>query len=355
MIRVLYIIDGLHGGGKERQLVELLRIFSKSNDFLIGVITFSKNKHYSKTVKILAPFFVELRKRPTRLEPFISIWWHILRFKPDIIHTWDSLASLYSWLPIKLLSIKYIDGSIRDAGIEKGWQLFLKMFFLRQANLVISNSLAGLSYYKINGYVVYNAIDMKRFHENMSHLNGSMIMVANFTEYKDHYTFIKAAKRLVENGFVGNIYLAGDGPRKESIINYINNFDFSITEKIYFLGLVDNIELYLSNCRYGILCSTSKFGEGVSNSVLEYMAAGLIPIATDIGGTNEIIVNGINGFLINEGDESEIVNLITMLEMNPELRSNIVNNARSTVRSKFSYTENYQKLTTLYKVICNQK
>lgn len=63
----LFIIDGLHGGGKERQLEKIIKYMPRTQ-YKIGVITFNKNKHYSEFVKNNVDFFIELRKRPTRLE-----------------------------------------------------------------------------------------------------------------------------------------------------------------------------------------------------------------------------------------------------------------------------------------------
>lgn len=66
MIKILYIIDGLHCGGKERQLVEIIKYFPKTK-FRTGVITFNKNKHYTEFVKNDVDYFIELKKRPARL------------------------------------------------------------------------------------------------------------------------------------------------------------------------------------------------------------------------------------------------------------------------------------------------
>ena len=150
-IKILFITDGLHVGGKERQLYEIIKVISKNPHLKAGIITFNKNHYYSERIKELVTFFVELNKRPTRLEPFFTIWRQIGAFKPDIIHTWDSLSSMYAYIPIKLFKAKFIDGSIRDAGIENGWQLFLKKYFLKRADLVIANSMAGLRYTPARG------------------------------------------------------------------------------------------------------------------------------------------------------------------------------------------------------------
>jgi len=346
-MNVLYIIDGLHGGGKERQLVEVIKSLP-GNKFNIGVITFNKNKHYTDFVKKNVSYFVELKKKPTGLEPFFSIWKHLIKFKPDIIHTWDSLSSLYVLIPKMLLNIKLVNGSIRDAGIEKGWEYSLKRFLLKRSDLIISNSIAGLNYYKVMGKVIYNGIDMHRFKQNNKLNKFNIIMTANFTDYKDHDTFLKAAVVLKNENIIDEIYLAGEGPNLERYKNWVNNSYPPISKSFHFLGRIYNVEDYLQNCKVGVLCSTSKFGEGISNAILEYMAAGLVPIATKTGGSVEIIEDGVNGFFIAESDSNSIIRNIKHLKQNPQKFNDITKAAQNNLLEKFNYENCVQRFEKTY-------
>lgn len=353
MLKILYVIDGLHGGGKERQLVEILKALTGSSEITTGVITFNKNKHYSETVSELVPFFVELKKRPTRLEPLFSIWHHIDTFKPDIIHTWDSLSSFYSWLPCKFFNIKLIDGSIRDAGIEKGWQYYFKRFFLKMANSIIANSYAGLNAYQVNGNVIYNAINYDRFLKNTGVTEFNILMTANFTDYKDHKTFLNASAELVNARIVDNVYLLGEGKHRSAHQEWINKAHPEISSRFIFTGAVKNVEEFLSKCKVGILCSTVAYKEGVSNAVLEYMAAGLVAIATDVGGTSEIIEHAVNGFLVEPGNPTAIVEIVIQIKDQQIDTNNIISNAMNTIKTKFCFKSNINELLNIYKSIVN--
>jgi len=259
---------------------------------------------------------------------------------------------MYSFLPSRVFGIKFIDGSVRDAGIEKGWQLFLKRFFLKRADLIISNSEAGLDHYGFSGEVLHNAIDINRFPVQNRENQINMIMVANFTDYKDHNTFFEAAIALLKNDIVDNVYLAGDGPKRQIYVDFINNNYRNLSDKIFFLGSVSNVEEYLAKCTFGVLCSTMQYAEGVSNSVLEYMAAGLIAISTDVGGMKEVIEDGVNGFLIPPGDSDSIVKVITKLRFDINTCSKITENARRTIYEKFSYKGSMNKLMSIYSELC---
>lgn len=349
-IRIVFIIDGFNPGGKERQVVELLRNLNRFK-FELHVITYNVNQHYSDIVKSLVSGFYYIDKSKSKFSPFIKTFNLLKMIKPDIVHTWDLLADIYGFIGIKLLSLKYINGSIRDAGIEKGWQRKLKIFFLKHSDQIVSNSIAGLKVYNVKGIVLYNAIDLERFRKPYDGKLFNLIMVANFTDFKDQETFIKAALILKQKQIIDNVYLLGDGPNKDKILNLLKGHPDDISKCFYFPGAVYNVEEYLSKCKIGVLCSTIKYGEGVSNSVLEYLGAGLVPIVTNIGASKEIVEDGINGYLISAGGVEELVERVKNLKNDSLLYSKIRIQGSATLEQKFSYKKNVMELEELYSTI----
>ena len=348
-IKILYVIDGLFPGGKERQFIEILKKLDKTK-YYIGIITFNKNLFYTKQAKKLSDYFVELDKSRNKFKPFFTIWKHFKVFEPDIVHSWDYLSSLYAYLPLKRYRAKFINASIQDVGIEKGWKQQLKKRMLKLADVPLSNSKTGLRNYGVKGEYIYNAVDLNRFKERKENKEFTIIKVANFSDYKDHKTFIDAAVELVKQNVVDRVYLAGDGEHKQKYIKQVQSEGKAISEKFDFLGAINNVEDYLSRCHIGVLCSTTKYGEGISNSILEYMAAGLAVVATDIGATLEIIENNKNGLLIQEGDVNRLIENIKLLKKDDELRTELIVEAKKTVKEKFDYEKNIEKLEKLYQI-----
>jgi glycosyltransferase involved in cell wall biosynthesis len=351
-IRILFITGGLASGGKERQLSEVVKNLYSSK-FLCGVIVLNSNQQYSQSVKSFCIYYKELKKRPTRLEPLFTIWKCFREFKPRVVHTWDTISSFYAFMPSMCYKIPLIDGSIRDSGVDRGVWFHFKRFFLKRADAVIANSNAGLKAYKINGHVNYNGINPKRFLAKVITDEFNIVMTANFSDYKDHLTFLKAAVFLLKDGVIDQAFLIGDGPNREKYMNWIEAEFPDLNRRIHFLGNVKDVENYLAMCNVGVLCSTTRYGEGISNSVLEYMAAGLIPIVTDIGGSSEIIENGINGFLINPGNENEIITLVKDIKNNNSLQERLIKNAGTTIKEKFSVEKNLELLTSFYTSLLN--
>jgi glycosyltransferase involved in cell wall biosynthesis len=99
------------------------------------------------------------------------------------------------------------------------------------------------------------------------------------------------------------------------------------------------------------VCVLSTFTEGISNSILEYMALSKPVVATDGGGTKEIVMEGETGFLVNPGNADELAARIESLLNNDILRHNMGRAGRERVRNHFSidkmidsYVFHYSKL-----------
>lgn len=349
-LKVLYITGNLGPGGKERQLTETISNLNGDN-ILSGLIAYSKGAFYSEVVKKRNILLFEIPRGLLKISPFFRSWSIIKQFRPDIIHAWDTLSMLYTYFPARLYGSKIVDGSIRDAGVDKGIFYYYKKFFLKRADAVISNSYAGLKAYKIDGSVIYNGIDQERFLPKVINGEFTVIMVANFSKYKDHLTFIKAGITLLREKVIDRIILVGDGPLKEGYVNLVRENDPEIVRKVIFTGTVRNVEEYLASSHIGVLCSTLKYNEGLSNAALEYLASGTIPVVTRTGGSPEVIENGRNGYLINAGKHEEIVEIIRNIRTDQLLRDRLIKEGRRTIEEKFSIKENIEKLEGIYRAL----
>ena len=88
----------------------------------------------------------------------------------------------------------------------------------------------------------------------------------------------------------------------------------------------------------------SHHGEGISNSIMESMAWGVPVIATNNGGTPEIIEDGINGKLIDVQSPESLSDMITGLIDHPVLLKEMGEKALQTIKDKFLL----QRMTSEY-------
>ena len=109
---------------------------------------------------------------------------------------------------------------------------------------------------------------------------------------------------------------------------------------------VTNVESLVNASDIGLLFT---YSEGISNSVLEFMACKKPVLATDAGGTSEIIVNQETGFLLHDQSTSQIAWIINALLNDESLRSEIGSRARTVIEKRFALELMGENFETLYK------
>jgi glycosyltransferase involved in cell wall biosynthesis len=172
-------------------------------------------------------------------------------------------------------------------------------------------------------------------------------MVASFSKHKDYKTYFESAQRVLEKRNDVTFLAIGsdtDSSEAKKMIqdNYVCCFRL--------LGKRRDAESLINIMDIAVL---STFTEGISNSILEYMALGKPVIATEGGGTNEIIVDGITGFLVKRSDVQELSDKMMSLLNNHSLRTNMGSAAKQRICDYFSIEKMIKGYTNVYRSLCD--
>ena len=344
--------NSLRGGGKERRLGELVKGLQRfKNEFAIEIITMDKEIAYDIYSELNIPIHYLLRKSKKDfgiLNRLIKICREI---KPDIIHTWDGMTSVYATFVTKILGIKLVNGMITIA--PKTMTFFSKNRIQAKlsfpfSNLILSNSNAGLISFKApknKSRVIYNGFDLNRINslkdqDIVKSTYGitsikNVCMVASFTAYKNYKLFIDVAEKIIALRDDVSFLAIGDGPQYEHYNKVVNPEKKS---RIKFLGRVNDVESIINVCDVCILFSNiTNFGEGISNSIMEYMSLKKPVIATNNGGTGELIENNKTGYLIDNNDLPGIMEKLNYLLDNPSVADSMGENGFTIIKNKFSF------------------
>jgi len=122
------------------------------------------------------------------------------------------------------------------------------------------------------------------------------------------------------------------------------------------LGLSDDVEVlgWVSGAAKqrvlaeGTIYVLPSYAEGLPISVLEAMEAGMPVVATAVGGIPDAIEDGVEGFLVSPGDISSLVNRISLLLQNPDMRSSMGLEAKMKVAAIFSPASVLPQIEALY-------
>ncbi|MEQ9620234.1 MAG: glycosyltransferase [Deltaproteobacteria bacterium] len=204
--------------------------------------------------------------------------------------------------------------------------------------------------------VVKNGISVEDFHSTRSNTLRDLLKknkhmpivltVARLDKQKGHEYLLEAASMVPDAVFV----LVGDGPERERLETYVN--ETSLDDRVVFLGHRQDIREILSGCDLFVLPSLY---EGLPLSILEAMAAGRPVIASDINGTDEIIIDGKTGILVPPADPRAIAEAIRRILSDPSLARNLADSGKKRAHSEFSSKKMVEGVTRVYDDIIREK
>lgn len=335
-------------GGAEKQALTLAKLLTekKINIIIInwrGDIIDARNLDFIQDNSIR---HIGLQGNPViKLKQLLKI---IKQERISIILSYLTLANFIAGI-CKLFNRKLLSiGGIRTEKLP-----FYKFFFEKLTHnylndaTVFNNYSAKIKFEKkgFNSekiFVIHNTINVQPLEKNEKPKEEvTIISVSRFVKPKDFRTALYSFKQVTErnNDKKLKYCIVGYGPLEDNIralIRYLN-----LQNKVDILINPPNIPDLLKTC--DIYLSTSLF-EGLSNSIMEAMSAGLPVIATNVGDNSYLIEDSFNGFIVPCRDVSLIVEKLEYLINFENVRKEYGNNSRFKIGNEFSeekLLENY--------------
>jgi len=359
-MRVLFFIESLRAGGKERRIVELIKGIINYKDISIELVLTRREIHYPEIFQFGIPIHI-IERRYIKKDPLLFFKFYFLakEFNPDIIHVWGHMVAVYS-LPTKwILKKPILNNEITDATPNQ--KLIAKSMVFSASDKIIANTQAGLLAYKAppaKSGVIYNGFNFQRLVtlEEKSIVRERFLiktphvvaMVASFIAYKDWDTYLRAALQVIEQREDVTFLCIGDGD--DSV--YRNMIKEAGAARILFLGRQEHVESLLNICSIGVLTTNVKnHGEGISNALMEFMALGKPVIATNFGGSVELIESDISGFLIDPYSCEQLAEKVQFLLQNDLESMRIGRAARARITEHFSINKMVSDFYSEYKAL----
>jgi glycosyltransferase involved in cell wall biosynthesis len=296
-----------------------------------------------------------------RIKYFLKLRSLIRSFGFDAVYGFMPVPNLALLISHTLRNRPFTAWGVRSSELNESqyggrvkWAMRLEKWLSKFSNRVITNSAAALEEYRTKGYPysklehIPNAISVDRFKPNsaariqvveelgVSKESFLIGIFARIHPMKDHMTFLKAAKLLVDEGLDVNFLCAGE--TSEGYSSYESRIRSSATamgldDRVLWIGPRQDPEVLMAAC--DITTLTSDSGEGFPNSVAESLACGTPCVSTDIGEAKLII--GDYGAAVPRGGSAELAaawNL--MIARSPEAVSADADGARKSIIDRFS-------------------
>jgi glycosyltransferase involved in cell wall biosynthesis len=198
--------------------------------------------------------------------------------------------------------------------------------------------------------IFHKGIDTSKFDPTrFSPPNEDLIRIgtaASLTPRKGLRYLIEALPAVLERHQNVILQIAGEAPNgheahKQELISQVHNL--GIEEHVEFLGWVDNMPQFLNTLDVFVLPSLN---EGIPGAVREAMAMKVPVIATNVGGTADIVIDGETGYLIPPGNSQAISDSIIQILSDEGASQQMSEKGYEHIQNKFSlkaYVKRYEK------------
>lgn len=368
-MRILHLTDRLGPGGKERQIVELLRGLFAHRDIKSFVAVTDEETIRYEIGRDHAQVIQLVRRSRRDLRLFKSLYELVSSLQIDVVHSWSPMCSIYAAPVARLCGAAFVNGFVRDAPPDMAlWnkQYFSGKLTIPFSDVVVANSRAGLAAYHIperKGLCIYNGFNPERV-SNLTdeaelrsilgvttpHIVG---MVANFTPRKDYATFVEMACRICDLRHDVTFLAVGTG---ETLQQVRDSVPVEHSPRIKFLGQRNDVESIANLFTVGVLVSNSRLhGEGISNAITECMALGKPIVATNEGGTPELVLEGQTGFLVPSHDAGVLTDRVLELLNNAKLANQFGIEGRRRIEGAFSLDTMTNAYLGLYRQVAARR
>ncbi len=167
-------------------------------------------------------------------------------------------------------------------------------------------------------------------------------IVAHLSGEKGHADLLRAFSRLSERDSA-RLIIFGDGPLRSELESLTESLGLGAT--VVFAGFRKDVDALIK--KMDIFCLPSH-SEGLSSAILAAMAAHLPVIATDVGGSPELVVPGETGLLVPPGNPEALARALSQLIASPSMRSKFGDAGRSRLEKMFTVSAKLDASEALY-------
>ncbi|MCG3201806.1 MAG: D-inositol-3-phosphate glycosyltransferase [Gammaproteobacteria bacterium] len=335
-IRIAFLIDTIDEkmGGTETQLAMLLERLDR--DRFEPYLCFLRDSAWFRSKRCLCPQYnVDIVSfyRPVSFARILRLASFLRRERIDILQIHFRDSNIVGTIAAKVARVPIVLATRRNAGY---WHNALELGLLKLLNpgasLFVVNSQAvkrhvhdveGIPEEKIE--LIYNGVVLDAFRTDDASMRGEVrtelgipasspvvILVANLRPVKAIDVFLDSIRVVATDHPEAHVVIVGEGPERQKLQGMARSLGLS--KSVHFLGSRTDVPRLLKASDVGVLSSSS---EGLSNAIIEYMAAGLPVVCTAVGGNPELVTDDVNGYAVPVGDSEAMAAAIKKLLADP--------------------------------------
>ena len=365
-IRILHVLLSLEPGGLENGVVNVINRLDRSR-FESSVCCLKRAGEFARRIDDPRVAIHELDWRGGN-DPRLALRLAGLlrRTRPHIVHTRNAEPFFYGFAGAKLARAQALVHSEHGRKFDDRPSRFAVQRWMSShtdAIFAVSGQLkadlvkhVGLSAAAIE--VLHNGVDLSRFNvaepapaharargalrREWGVPDGALVVgsVGRLVAVKNYGLLLRA---IASSGLDVHVVLAGEGPERAALTALAAAL--GMASRVHLLGHSNDVDRVLRAFDVFVLPSLS---EGMSNTLLEAMAAGVPPVASVVGGNGEIVRDGVDGKLFPSDDESALAACLVALCRDDALRARFAAAARERVHATFDIRHMIERYEQLY-------
>lgn len=345
-VKLFKVVTNFSPGGTEGQVHNLARCLDRSR-FELGFGCLKKWGVYVDEVEQwgipIKEFPINSLYKPNTFFQLVRLALYLRRSRTQIMHSYNFYANVLAIPAARLAGVPVVLASIRDRGVYlNAMQTRLQKLVCSMADRILVNADSIREWLLEQGYdedkivVLKNGIDLRlyrkeksyRIHDEFSIPRESriVIMLARLNPQKGIDEFLRAAAIIKQKHPDVRFLVVGEklefrNGLIEQDVEYHRELqqrcvDMGIERDVIFAGHRSDVPDLLNEVSISVLPSHS---EGLSNTLLESMAAGVPIVATRVGGNSELVRDGLNGILVSPRNPVELAEGINRILEDREL------------------------------------
>ncbi len=308
------------------------------------------------------------------IKVILKIFFIYKKIRPDIVHHVAAKPIIYGSLAARLNNIKSVinapvglgyvfsSSSIKAKLLKPLVKLLYKIFLNRHKGMDKKNKVVFENYDDLNYFSSIGALDpkdacvirgagvkikYKLINQKVQNKIPVITFLARMLKDKGVYEFVEAVNKLKNNNIEGRFLLAGDvDPLNPSSVEINDLKNWHNEGNVEWLGWVNNVDQLLK--KTDIVCLPS-YREGLPKALLEGAAHGLPIVTTDAVGCKDVVLDGINGFLVPIKNSEKLYEALKKLIQNKKLRIKMGKESLKIVSDKFESSKIILQTLNLYK------
>ncbi|MCR5761095.1 MAG: glycosyltransferase [Sphaerochaetaceae bacterium] len=336
-MKVFFFVKKLGDGGAERVVANLATSFSLAGHET-AIINAYRTEYDYPVGEGVKRFFLEksnlendnfVKRNIRRLSKLRKI---LKEERPDVLISFMAESNYRAVTAAAGLGIKTIISVRNDPEREYHGKLghFLAKHLLTRADGCVFQTPDAQSWFPKSfaerSTVIANVVREDFFSVERKPVPFTVSACGRLTEQKDYGTLLEAFKTVHENLPQSRLEIYGMGEEEEKLKKKAELL--SLSDCVSFCGQVSDVGEVLSKTAVYVL---SSLYEGLPNSLMEALAAGVPSVSTDCpcGGPRMLIENNKNGILVPVGDSTALAKAMTELLENPETAEKMGKEARN--------------------------